>query len=531
MLRLSAVLIAILCVAPLLLVLSAWVMPFPEEAAATWAHVQATLLHSYVLETAMLCVGVAAIASLFGVSAAWLISHYDFPGRKWLEWAMILPLAMPAYIAAYSYGWLLEYGGPAQTLLRQTFDLSRGGYYFPEFRSIGGAMWVLGFATMPYVYLLARTAFASQPREWWEAAATLGAGSSRFFRTIALPAARPFIATGVALALMECIADIGTVTVLGVNTVSAGIYRSWFFMGEPLVAARLAGLLLIFVCVLMSLEAFGRRGMRYSSLRQQSLARFRLSGAKASLAFGLCFFPVAAGFLLPLSILLRLVSYADVSGMGSGLAEYFWQTARLGILAGLLACAAAFLMVSAERFHRAWMRSISILANLGYAIPGAVVAVGLMLLFGWMREYLHSGFIITGSIAGLLIAYTVRFLATAYSPQHGGMLRIPAEMDMASASLGKSRFHTITRIHLPLLALPIFAAFIMVFLDTVKELPATLILRPFDVKTLAVAAYEFASDDRQVEASPYSLLLVAISTLAVVGLHFLQTRTQGWRNG
>jgi len=529
-LRLSAVFIAFMCIAPLLLVLCAWVMPFSEETATLWAHVRATLLHGYLLETALLCIGVAALAVLFGVSSAWFISHYDFRGRKWLEWAMILPLAMPAYISAYSYGWLLEFGGPVQTGLRHAFDLSRGGYYFPEFRSIGGAIWVIGLATTPYVYLLARTAFASQPREWWEAAATLGAGSSRFFRTIALPAARPFIATGVALALMECIADIGTVTVLGVNTVSAGIYRSWFFMGEPLIAARLAGLLLLFVCLLMALEAFGRRGMRYSSLRQQVADRKKVSGGKAFAAFFFCIIPVLAGFILPLAILVRLVSYADLGAI-FGVFDYLWQTVRLGVIAGCLACSAACLMVLAERFHHAWMRGISILANLGYAIPGAVVAVGLMLLFGWAREYLHSGFIITGGISGLLIAYTVRFLATAYSPQHSGMLRIPVEMDMASASLGKSRFHTITRIHLPLLALPMFAAFIMVFLDTVKELPATLILRPFDVKTLAVAAYEFASDDRQVEAAPYSLLLIAISTLAVLGLHLLQTHIQGWRNG
>lgn len=530
MLRLSAVFIAIMCIAPLLLVLCAWVMPLSEETATLWAHVRATLLHSYLLETAVLCIGVAAVAICFGVSSAWLITHFDFKGRRWLEWAMILPLAMPAYISAYSYGWLLEFGGPVQTFLRDSLDLSRGGYYFPEFRSIGGAIWVIGLATTPYVYLLARTAFASQPREWWEAAATLGAGSSRFFRTIALPAARPFIATGVALALMECVADIGTVTVLGVNTVSAGIYRSWFFMGEPLIAARLAGLLLIFVCLLMSLEAFGRRGMRYSSLRQNTQQRVEINGKNSIFCFIFCSFSLVFGFFLPLLILFRLVSYADFSAVSS-VADYLWQTIRLGAITGVIACFAALLMVMAERFHHAWMRSISILANLGYAIPGAVVAVGLMLLFGWLREYLHSGFIITGGIGGLLIAYTVRFLATAYSPQHGGMLRIPVEMDMASASLGKSRFHTIARIHLPLLALPMCAAFIMVFLDTVKELPATLILRPFDVKTLAVAAYEFASDDRQVEASPYSLLLIAISTVAVLGLHLLQTRIQGWRNG
>ncbi|WP_158320249.1 ABC transporter permease [Bdellovibrio bacteriovorus] len=521
-----------MCIAPLLLVLSAWWLPFTPETADSWLHVSENLLNSYILQTLWLCLGVATICGFFGVTAAWLTSQFSFTGRRWLEWGMILPLAVPAYISAYSYGWLFEYAGPVQTLLRDWMGWSsRGDYWFPQFRSLGGAMWVLGISTTPYVYLLARTAFLSQPREWWEAAATLGTYPARFFRKIALPAARPFIATGIALSLMETIADIGTVTVLGVQTVSAGIYRSWFFMSEPLVAARLAGLLLIFVFVLMGVEALGRRGMRYSSLRQhQQKDLVRLHGGQNVLAVMACALPVIAGFLLPVGILLRLVSYSTSWGFMESLSEYLWQSVRLGGFTGVLAVTAAFVMVCAERFHAQWLRLVTLLANLGYAIPGAVVAVGLMMLFGWLRESTGSTFIITGSIAGLLIAYTVRFMATAYSPLHSGMLRIPEEMDMAAASLGKGKAKTIFLVHVPLLMLSLCTAFIVVFLDTVKELPATLILRPFDVKTLAVAAFEFSSDDRYIEAAPYSLVLIAMSTVAVILLHWVQKRSLEWRD-
>jgi iron(III) transport system permease protein len=531
-LRICALLIALCCIAPLGTVLASWLLPLPESTLEAWAHLRATLLSTYLWETTLLCLGVAIIGGTGGVMTGWFLSQYRFPGSRLLQWGMILPLAMPAYVAAYGYGWLLEYAGPVQSTLREVMGWQRGDYSFPQIRSLGGAMVILGLATTPYSYILARVAFLSQPREWQEAASTLGASAGRFFRRIALPAARPFIATGIALALMETVADIGTVTVLGVNSVSAGIYRSWFFMDEPFVAARLAGMLLIFVCALMALEAFGRRGMRYHSLRDHAVAEIpTIRGFRGWATLALCSIPFLLGFVVPLLILLRLNSYDSSFTFSADLFEYAWQTARLATIAGLLAATAALLMVCAERFHASWLRAVTLIANLGYAIPGMVVAVGLMLLFGWLREYFHSSLILTGSIAGLLIAYSVRFMATAYSPIHSGMLRIAPELDMAAASLGKSRITTIFRIHLPLLVLPVSMAFLLVFVDTVKELPATLILRPFDVKTLGVATYEFASDDRHVEAAPYALSLVAISTLAVLILHFLQQLNQRRRHG
>ena len=533
MLRLIALVIATLCIAPLALVLGSWLVPLSTETSESWQHLLQTLMASYLIETLWLCLGVSVVCGSLGVLTAWLTTQFSFRGRAWLAWGLILPLAVPAYISAYSYGWLLEYAGPVQTVLREYFLWSRGDYWFPEFRSLWGGVWVLGLSTTPYVYLLARTAFLSQPREWWEAAATLGAQPKKFFYKIALPAARPFIATGIALALMETIADIGTVTVLGIPTVSAGIYRSWFFMGEPLVAARLAGLLLVFIFILMGMESLGRRGMKYSSLRQKTPdERVPLSGVKNIAAFSLCLFPVLTGFLIPVSTLVRLSFYNTSEVLSSSVIEFLLHTLKLGLYAGLLAATAAFLMVCAERFYTSpGMKVISLLANLGYAIPGAVVAVGLMLFFAWLREYTQISVLITGSLWGLLTAYTVRFMATAYSPLHSGQLRIPEELDMAAASLRQNRFQIIYKIHLPLMNLPLFTAFIVVFLDTVKELPATLILRPFDVKTLAIAAFELASDDRHVEAAPFSLILITTSTIAVIVLHWIQNQSLRWGHG
>lgn len=501
------------------------------ETAESWQHLRQTLLPSYVLHTLILCAGVAGLSGILGTLTAWAVSHFSFRGRGWIEWAMILPLAMPAYISAYAYGWLLDYAGPVQTLLRDAGGWTRGDYHFPDVRSLGGAVVILGLATMPYVYMLARAAFVSQPQEWWEASASLGTNTGRFFRCIALPAARPFIAVGVALALMETIADIGTVGILGVHSLSSGIYRSWFFMGEPLLAARLAGFLLVFVFVLMAVEMMARHRMRYDSHRaQHHKTHTALTGWRAMVAFLACFIPVCAGFILPLGVLIRLALHADPTAYAASLPAYALHTAGLAVAAGALTCACAFIMVCAERLHASWLRFITLFANLGYAIPGAVLAVGIMLCFGWLRQHAGIEWIITGSVAGLLLAYAVRFMATAYSPLHGGMLRVSSELDMAAASLGKSRQYIITRVHLPMLKLPLITGFLLVFVDVIKELPATLILRPFDVKPLAVAAYEFASDDRHVEAAPYALAIIAIAAFAIALLQRLHHGILGEQN-
>ena len=531
MLRTAALLFAALCIAPFLVISTAWLIEVTPETAAAWQHVVQHLLTDYVIDTLLLGFGVAFTAVVVGVTTAWVSSRFSFFGQSVLQFAMILPLAVPAYVSAYSYGWLFEYAGPLQTLLREFTGWQKTDYFFPQFRSLGGAIIVIGFSTVPYVYLLARTAFLTQPLEWWQAASSMGASPGQFFWRIALPAARPFVFAGGLMALMEALADIGTVTIMGVQSFGAGIYRSWFYLGEPLVSARLAAVLLIFVFFLMSVEAFNRKRQRFSAIIQNTeVKKVSLSPVKSFAAFMLCLVPVLVGFLIPVLVLFRLLNYNTVFSMANLDLNYVWQTLRLGIFSGLLVAFVALIMALAERFHpKGWLRYFTGLANVGYAIPGAVLAVGLMLLFGWSQKYLFPDTFITGTIAALLVAYVVRFVATAFHPLHSGFTRIPREYDQAAAALGKNKIMTFFRVQLPLLWLPLCVAFLVVFLDTVKELSATLILRPFDVKNLAIIAFEYASDDRHVEASPYALILIAVSTVAVVILFKLYDRLKVYR--
>lgn len=531
MLRAAAFAFAALCIAPFLVITAAWIIKISPETAIAWEHVVQHLLTDYVIDTLLLGFGVAFTAVVFGVTTAWVSSRFSFFAESVLQFAMILPLAVPAYVSAYAYGWLFEYAGPLQTILRDYTGWEKGDYFFPQFRNLGGAIIVIGFSTVPYVYLLARTAFLTQPLEWWQAASSMGSYPRHFFWKVALPAARPFIFAGGLMALMEALADIGTVTIMGVQSFGAGIYRSWFFLGEPLVSARLAAVLLIFVFFLMSFEIFNRRRQRFSAILQNhEIKKIPLSSVKSLGAFLLCLSPVLIGFLIPILVLIRLFSYHKVFSLALLDLNYVWQTLRLGSYSGLLVALVALIMALAERFYpKGWLRYFTGFANVGYAIPGAILAVGLMLLFGWTQQYLFPDTFITGTIAALLVAYVVRFVATAYHPIQSGFTRIPHEYDQASAALGKSKFVTFFRIQLPLLWLPLCVAFLVVFLDTVKELSATLILRPFDVKNLAIVAFELASDDRHVEAAPYALTLIALSTVAVIILFRLYDRLKVYR--
>lgn len=527
MMRLAAWMIALICIAPVTVVLLAWALPLTPLSQESWEHLRTVMLPEYLATTLWLGAGAVAVSLCFGTLSAWLVTHFRFPGSQALEWALILPLAVPGYIAALAYGYLFDFAGPVQSALREWFGWRRGDYWFPPVRSLGGAIFLLGMATTPYIYLLARTAFLSQPREWEEAAASLGAGRWRIFRTVTLPVARPFLAGGAALAMMEVLADIGTVGLLGVPTLSAGVYRTWFHLQEPLLAARMAGLLVLFALLLMAVERFSRGGMRYASVRATGRAvPTALHGGRGLLACALAAIPVIFGFLIPLLVLLRLVSYYWQQFSLESWLPTLGDTVLLAGLAALITAGAALLLVGAERFHPRSAGWIGQLAALGYALPGAVIAIGLLVLFGWLRGYVPDG-VLTGSLTGLMLAYLARFMATAYHPLHAGALRIPPELDMASATLGKSRGQTFRRIHLPLLLLPALAAATMVWIDTLKELPATLILRPFDIRTFAMRSYELASDDRAVEASPHALALVVLSVLGVWVLHRLKLGREG----
>ncbi len=520
--RLLAFGIATLCLLPVVLVLSAWGISLPAASQESWQHVRASLLLGDAATTLLLALMVACFAAVVGVSTAWFVTRCEFPGRRLLSWLLVMPLAMPAYILAITYGSLFEFAGPLQTMLRELTGWQRDDYWFPAVRSLGGAVVMLGLATTPYVYLLARLAFASQPAEWADVALSLGKTRRQLFWQVALPAARPFIVIGLALVVMETIADLGTVQILGVPTLATAIYRTWFFMNEPYVAARIASLLLILAALILWLEQLSRRGAAYHLLRgRPQRARRALKPIKGLGVSLWCALPVMAGFVVPCLWLARMASFQSqlpYPAMMAALAD----SLTLAAGAAMLVVAAALVLALAERQHGSWSRAANMAASLGYAMPGVVIAVGLLIWQGLVKDITATPLLLTGTIAGLLLAYLIRFLAPAYSAIHSGYLRVPAEVDRAAVSLGTGRLALLLRVHVPMLRAPLATSALIVAIDVFKELPATLILRPFDINTLALSVLEFAGDDRPVEAAPFALLLVGVASVAVAALHKLQ---------
>ena len=497
------------------------------------AHLARTVLASYAANTLALMAMAGALATLIGTGCAWLVSAARFPGRKILAWALVLPLAVPAYIAAYLYADLLDYTGPVQSGLRSLTGADAGGYWFPEIRSLWGGAFVLGIVLYPYVYLLARAAFASQSLSQFRAARSLGATPSRAFWRVALPAARPAIAGGLALVLMECLADFGVADYFAIPTLSTGVFRTWLSMGDKQAALKLAAMMLVFVIALIALEAATRGGSAVSKDAQRDdepLVRLT-SGGKA-LATLACFIPVMLGFLIPAIHLAGMaVSDTAISAAGD-----LWTYARgslwLGLATAFVCLFAALLLVFAKaRSQSPLVRGAIRLSTLGYALPGALLAVGLLAPLGALDLTLSrfardsfgytGGLILSGTSAILIYALSVRFLTVAFNSVEGGMTKIPPNLDTAARSLGAGPSKVIARIYAPLLSRSLAAAAALVLIDTLRELPATLILRPFNLETLATRTYRLASDERLVEASIPALILLAAGLLPVL----LLTRT------
>ena len=489
----------------------------------TWAHLMATVLPDYVITTLWLCAGVGVGVTLLGVGSAWLVTRHQFPGRAMFEWALVLPLAMPAYVMAYTYTDLLQYVGPVQTALREAFGWRRADYWFPDVRSTGGAVIVFALVLYPYVYLMARTAFVERGGAMIEVARSLGLTPWQGFLRVSLPMARPAIAGGVALALMETLADFGTVSYFAVQTFTTGIYRAWFSLGDRAAAAQLALVLLGFVALVLLLERASRGGRRFAetSLRRGATARGRLTGAQAALAVAACALPLAGGFGLPALLLLRMALTDGDPQFGEKFLRLAGNSMLLAGLTSLLAVALALLIGYAARVHRgASMRWAHRVAGLGYALPGSVIAVGVLipvtrldhLLAQGLRGAfgLEVGLLLTGGIAALVYACLVRYLTAAMQAVDAGLAKITPSMDQAARSLGHTPAQTMWRVHLPLLRGSALTAGLLVFIDVMKELPATLVMRPFNFNTLATQAYTLASDERLAEASAPALAIVAV---------------------
>jgi iron(III) transport system permease protein len=493
---------------PLWVIVGSWFFPKQD----IWQHLASTVLTQYILNSLGLMLGVGVGVTVIGVSTAWLVSMCNFPGRRFFEWALMLPMAIPAYILAYTVTDALQFSGPVQTSLRNMFGWGARDYWFPDIRSLPGAIAVLSLVLYPYVYALARSAFLEQPTCILEAAQSLRCNPwSSFFR-LSLPMARAAIGGGVTLALMEALSDFGTVEYFGVPTFTTGIYRTFFGLGKHLAAAQLAACLLVFVVFLLALERYSRRSWNHN-LPQGKSFRYTLKGWRALLAIGATLTPIFLGFLLPLFILMRMASNSQTEI--SSFLKSASTSLLLAILSCLLATLLALVLAYGSRRGNQWGKSISYLATLGYAVPGTVIAVSILITFSFLGRSLHFG-LLSGTIIGLLYAYLVRFLASAMQSTGKGLERITNSMDEAAQSLGKNTFQRLTGIHIPLLRGSLLTSALLVFVDVMKELPATLIVRPFNTNTLATEVYRLASDERLREASLPALVIVLVGVIPVI---------------
>jgi len=523
------VLLTVLCLLlamPVLGLLAAW---FGADD-ASWAvlrHQAATVLPQYAANSALLAAGVAAGVIVLGAGAAAAVTLADFPGRRTFEWALLLPLAMPAYVLAYAWTDALQFSSPLHEALRAV--LGREGALWPDVRSLPGAVLLFVLCLYPYVYLLTRAALGERAVQLMEAARLLGAGTRRRLLEVALPLARPAIAAGTALALMETLADYGVGAYFGLDTFSTGIYKAWLVMNDGIAAAHLASLLLVVVAVLLALERAAQRRLRFAarstgSAHAADARPVTLRGAAAAVAFGLCALPVLLGFVLPVGWLGWLLWQEAMHGeFGLPLArfaQWAWTSVRLAAIAA--AAATALALVLAFTLRRGGGTVLTLAArvlSLGYAVPGAVIAVGILLPVAavqsrWPGSPLAA--VLTGTVAGVLYAYLARFSAVALQAVEAGYTRVPMSIDETARTLGTSPWRLFGELHAPLLQRAALSAALLVFVDTMKELPATLVLRPFGADTLAVVAFNFARDERLAEAALPSLAIVVVGLIPVV---------------
>jgi iron(III) transport system permease protein len=520
---------------PILVIIGYLFVPTGE----VWSHLARTVLKDYISNSLLLMIGVSFGSLFIGVGTAWLAAMCRFPGRKIFEWMLLLPMAMPAYIIAYTYTGMLDYSGPVQSALRSFSIWGGGSLWFPEIRSLWGAIAMLSLVLYPYVYLLARAAFLSQSLCVLEVSRSLGCGPWRTFATVALPLARPSIVAGLSLALMETLADYGTVSYFGVSTFTTGIFRTWYGLDNAPAAAQLSALLLMLVFGLIILERAGRRHAKYhdTGQRYQVIRRIPLRGKKAALAFIFCGTAVLLGFLLPAGQLAYWAVTVSEEVIDAEFLKIVGNSLFLGGIGSLLALILALFFGYGQRLYSRRIIRLSVrISAMGYAIPGTVVAIGVIIPLawidntfdGWMRSQFNvsTGLLLSGGLVALLFAYLVRFLAVSLQTVEAGLGRIKPSLDEAARSLGNTPNEVLRWIHLPMLKGSLMTAVLLVFVDVLKELPATLILRPFNYNTLSVRAYELATDERLADAAPASLAIVAAGIIPVILLSNSITRSR-----
>ncbi len=487
-----------------------------------WSHLINFVLTDYILNSIYLIVGVSILSLVFGVGTAWLVTNYDFLGRGWQEWALILPLAVPPYILAYTFTSLFDTYGSANEIIRYVFNIEDENVFFPNVRNLYGAILVFASTLYPYVYLTTRMSFLNQSRTLLESGKLLGLDNKSVFYKLALPMARPAIIAGLALVIMETLSDFGAVEHFAVPTFTIGIYRTWFGMYDLNTAMQLSSLLLIFVAFFLLVERLERNKLAYSYAGStfKPIKKIKLTGWKNYSAFIFCFVPLFIGFLLPIfEISNWAINYTSESFFSNNFLSSFFNTIFLGILAGIICTSFAFLFNFLKRFESgAFLKTISFVLSLGYAIPGLVLAVGIIQFFSlldnnFLRPFLD--FVLTGSILGLLLAYVIKTYALANNSVESGFQRIDRTLDDVSLSLGTSKSKIFFKIHLPLMKTGILTSLILVISEIIKELPATLILRPFNFDTLAVTTYIYAAEERMFEAATPAMMIVMIGLIPI----------------
>ena len=510
---------------PVLVILASLAEPSSEN----WEHIKSTVLPEYLLNTGLLAAGVALGTLVLGVSTAWLTAMCRFPGRSVFVWLLLLPLAMPAYIIAYTYTGMLDFSGPVQSQLREWTGWGYGDYYFPEVRSLSGAATLLSLVLFPYVYLLSRAAFLEQSVCVLEVSRTLGCSVwSSFFR-VAVPLARPAVVAGVSLALMETLADYGTVAYFGLGVFTTGIFRTWFGMGDAAAASKMASLLLLFVFALILIERLSRRRAQFhhTTSRYSQLPEYQLTGWRAAGAVVVCLVPAGLGFLLPAGQLAVWALETFETMVDERFVNLALNSLMLATAAAVLSVILALFLAYGRRLTPSPPIVASLrIASMGYALPGTVIAVGIVIPFGWLDSTLNAftksmfgtsvGLIMSGTLVALLFAYIVRFLAISLQTVESGLGKIRPSMDEAARSLGLRPAQALRDVHVPIMKGSVLTAMLIVFVDVMKELPATMILRPFDFNTLAVRAFELASDERLADSSTAALTIVALGLVPVL---------------
>jgi len=496
----------------------------------TWDHIVKNLLLDYSLNSLFLIIGCTILTLAFGVSSAWIVSRYSIPFQKYLEWMLILPLTIPSYITAYAYAGFFDYGGSLELLLE---SVGISGVKL-NITNIFGLIFILSVSLFPYVYVSARAVFLFQSGRLIEASKNLGVGERKTFFKIVLPIARPAIIGGLILVLMEVLNDYGAAKYFGVNTFTTGIFRSWFSLEEPATAVYLAAILLVIVFAIIYFEKLQRRNKNYAITTKSDIKTPKINLRKHMrfVLFTIVCIPVFFGFILPF---LQLVYWSFLTYTEVASASFFTialQSLGISLLAAFLTVFIAIILIYVPKWNRiSWLKNSSSIAIIGYAIPGAVIAIGIMIptlqldkwLISTIKELFDTnvGLIINGTIIVLLYAYIIRFLAVAYNPIEASQLKIGKSLSESSKLLGKGNLYTFFKIDFPLLKVGLLSAFILVFVDVMKELPLTLILKPYDINTLAVKSYEYASDELIMEASLPSLCIIFTGIIPIILLNKL----------